>query len=60
MSAKHPRETPQARYESPTMTVVGGVSELTAGPIVKSAETSGGFKGGRGQAQKPRTDETTE
>jgi hypothetical protein len=42
------------------MTVVGGVSELTAGPIVKSAETSGGFKGGRGQAQKPRTDETTE
>jgi hypothetical protein len=46
-------ETP---YESPTIMVVGVVSELTAGPITKQAETSGGFRSS-GRWSPPHTDD---
>lgn len=59
MSSDSLRETPESRYESPTMTVVGMVSELTAGPITKDSESSGGFKGTGGE-HAPRTDDTRE
>ncbi len=50
------RETAKPAYQSPTLTVVGMVSELTAGPIVKDAESSGGFKGS-GKTHTPHTDD---
>ena len=59
MTSKKPRETAKPTYQSPTVTVVGMVSELTAGPIVKDAESSGGFRGS-GRARAPRTDDAVE
>ena len=52
-------EAAKPTYESPTVAIVGEVSELTAGPITKYAETSGGFHG-RGGERTPRTEDGDE
>ncbi len=56
MNPNNPREMSETSYESPTITVVGVVSELTAGPVTKTAETSGGFQS-IGRSVEPRTDD---
>jgi hypothetical protein len=42
-----------AEYESPTLTTVGSVEDLTAGPITTYDESPSGMKGSRDKAARP-------
>jgi hypothetical protein len=58
MNPSNSRAMSETPYESPTITVVGVVSELTAGPITKKSESSGGFQS-LGRSCPPHTDDDT-